>query len=88
MLKLYQQTVNSKIELNGIGLHNGLNVNLTINPAKENFGIKFRRVDKEKENLIEANYQNVIEPVLCTKIKNKVKKIIFFASLQKLNIPQ
>ena len=70
MLKIYQHTINSRIELNGIGLHNGLNVNLAINPAEANFGIKFCRIDKDKENLIEANYQNVIEPVLCTKIKN------------------
>ena len=71
MSKIYQQTLNNKIELSGIGLHSGLNVNLTIKPAEENFGIKFCRVDTDKENLIEANYANVIEPVLCTKIKNQ-----------------
>jgi len=70
MHKDYQQTINSKIKLSGIGLHNGSNVNLTIRPAEENFGIKFSRVDVDKENLIEANYQNVVEPILCTKIKN------------------
>tara|TARA_B100000963_G_scaffold294698_1_gene265402 strand:+ start:17738 stop:18658 length:921 start_codon:yes stop_codon:yes gene_type:complete len=71
MSKICQQTLNNKIELSGIGLHSGLNVNLTIKPAKENFGIKFCRVDTDKENLIDANYANVIEPVLCTKIKNQ-----------------
>ena len=70
MHKDYQQTINSKIKLSGIGLHNGSNVNLTIRPAEENFGIKFSRVDVDKENLIEANYKNVVEPILCTKIKN------------------
>ena len=45
MHKDYQQTINSKIKLSGIGLHNGSNVNLTIRPAEENFGIKFSRVD-------------------------------------------
>ena len=70
MHKNYQQTINSKIKLSGIGLHNGSNVNLTIRPAEENFGIKFSRVDIDKENLIEANYKNVVEPILCTKIKN------------------
>ena len=65
-----QKTINDKIKFQGVGLHNGINVNLTVKPASENFGIKFCRTDISKENLIEANYQNVVEPVLCTKIKN------------------
>ena len=65
-----QKTINDKIKFQGVGLHNGINVNLTVKPASENFGIKFCRTDVSKENLIEANYQNVVEPVLCTKIKN------------------
>jgi len=65
-----QKTINDVIKLYGVGLHNGINANLTIKPASENFGIKFCRTDIDKENLIEANYQNVVEPILCTKIKN------------------
>ena len=65
-----QKTINDIIKFQGVGLHNGINVNLTVKPASENFGIKFCRTDVNKENLIEANYQNVVEPVLCTKIKN------------------
>ena len=71
MLTYYQKTLNNTINFKGVGLHNGKNVNLTVKPAEENFGIKFCRVDIDKENLIEANFQNVVEPVLCTKIKNK-----------------
>ena len=65
-----QKTVNDTIRLSGIGLHNGVKANLTVKSARENFGIKFCRTDLDKENLIEANYQNVVEPILCTKIKN------------------
>ena len=65
-----QKTINDTIKFQGVGLHNGINVNLTVKPASENFGIKFCRTDVSKKNLIEANYQNVVEPVLCTKIKN------------------
>ena len=65
-----QKTINDTIKFQGVGLHNGINVNLTVKPASENFGIKFCRTDVSKENLIDANYQNVVEPVLCTKIKN------------------
>ena len=65
-----QRTINEEIKLSGVGLHNGLNANLIVKPASENFGIKFCRIDIDKNNLIDANYQNVIEPVLCTKIRN------------------
>ena len=66
-----QKTINDTIKLYGVGLHNGINANLTVKPADENFGIKFCRTDVDSENLIPANYANVVEPVLCTKIKNK-----------------
>ena len=65
-----QKTINETIKLYGVGLHNGINANLTVKPASENFGIKFCRTDVVNENLIEANYKNVVEPILCTKIKN------------------
>ena len=71
MLSSNQKTINQPIKLKGIGLHNGINADLIINPAEENFGIKFCRVDVNKNNLINANFKNVIEPILCTKISNK-----------------
>ena len=71
MLTPYQKTINKPIKLAGVGLHNGINADLVINPAKENFGIKFCRVDISENNLINANFKNVVEPILCTKISNK-----------------
>ena len=71
MFTAYQKTINRPIKLTGVGLHNGLNADLVINPAKENFGIKFCRVDLSENNLINANFKNVVEPILCTKISNK-----------------
>ena len=65
-----QKTLKDTVKLRGVGLHNGVIANLKIIPADENFGIKFCRTDVNKNNLIDANYQNVVEPVLCTKIKN------------------
>ena len=70
MSQYNQKTINNTITLYGVGLHNGIKANLIIKPAKENFGIKFCRIDIDQDNLIEANYQNVVEPILCTKIKN------------------
>ena len=71
MLSTNQKTINKPIKLNGVGLHNGINAELIIKPAAENFGIKFCRVDIDKNDLIPANFKNVIEPILCTKIANK-----------------
>ena len=71
MLTPFQKTINKPIKLFGIGLHNGVIADLLIKPAKENFGIKFCRVDIDKNDFISANFQNVIEPILCTKISNK-----------------
>ena len=71
MLSINQKTINKPIRLSGVGLHNGVNADLIIKPADENFGINFCRVDIDKNDLIAANFKNVIEPILCTKIANK-----------------
>ena len=71
MLSPNQKTINKPIKLTGVGLHNGIIADLVINPANENFGIKFCRIDISENNLISANFKNVIEPILCTKISNK-----------------
>tara|TARA_X000000368_G_C22965990_1_gene683170 strand:+ start:209 stop:1132 length:924 start_codon:yes stop_codon:yes gene_type:complete len=73
MLKTSQKTLNEPVELKGVGLHNGLGVNLLLKPSDVNTGIKFKRVDLDENNIIDANYNNVTSPVLCTKIENKNK---------------
>ena len=70
MLSSNQKTINKEFTLKGVGLHNGINAELTVKPAKENSGIKFCRIDLDKNDLISASYKNVVEPILCTKIKN------------------
>ena len=70
MLSQNQKTLNKVVRLKGIGLHNGINANLTIKPAEANSGINFCRVDIDSTKTIKASYQNVVEPILCTKIQN------------------
>jgi len=71
MAKNLQKTLKEPIEFEGVGLHNGIKVNLCIKPAEANTGIKFKRIDVDSDkNIIEANYKNVNSPILCTKIKN------------------
>jgi UDP-3-O-[3-hydroxymyristoyl] N-acetylglucosamine deacetylase/3-hydroxyacyl-[acyl-carrier-protein] dehydratase len=50
-----QTTLKSPIHISGVGLHTGANVNLTLNPAPENHGYKFRRTDLEGSPIIEAD---------------------------------
>ena len=71
MLKSKQKTLKEKIDLQGVGLHNGAEVNLTIRPSKPNTGIIFKRVDINSNNIIHANFKNVVEPILCTKLRNE-----------------
>ena len=42
----YQQTINKEFRLTGPGLHTGRTVTVTVKPASENFGIAFRRTDR------------------------------------------
>ena len=71
MVTVLQKTINDTIEFKGIGLHNGVKVNLTLKPAEDNSGIVFKRTDVDSEkSIIEASYKNVSSPILCTKIKN------------------
>ena len=66
-----QKTFKEPIEFEGIGLHNGIKVNLRLKPAEVNSGITFKRIDVDStKNTIEASYKNVSSPILCTKIKN------------------
>ena len=71
MLKSKQKTLKEKIDLQGVGLHNGAEVNLTIRPSKPNTGIIFKRVDINSNNIIHTNFKNVVEPILCTKLRNE-----------------
>ena len=71
MVAVLQKTIKDSIEFEGVGLHNGIKVNLSLKPAEANSGIKFKRTDVgSAKNIIEASYKNVSAPVLCTKIKN------------------
>ena len=65
-----QQTISNSISVKGIGLHTGNLVELTLEPAAVDNGIKFIRVDNKNDNVIEAIWSNVSETVLSTTISN------------------
>ena len=65
-----QQTLSKPIQINGIGLHSGLNISMKLMPAEADFGIKFYRTDLNSNNIIEAIWSNVSNTNLCTTISN------------------
>ena len=71
MLQDFQKTIKEPIQIEGVGLHNGLKVKLSLKPAEANSGIIFKRTDvDDSKSIIEANYKNVSSTALCTTIKN------------------
>lgn len=71
---LKQKTLKDSFSLSGKGLHTGLNLTVTFNPAPENHGYKIQRTDLEGQPIIDAIAENVTDTtrgtVLC---KNNVK---------------
>ena len=43
------------------GLHTGLNLTVTFNPAPENTGYKIQRIDVEGQPIIDAVAENVVD---------------------------
>lgn len=54
-----QKTLKGSFTLNGKGLHTGLPITITFNPAPENHGYKIKRIDLEGEPVIDAVAENV-----------------------------
>lgn len=58
-----QKTIKQAFTLSGKGLHTGLDIVLTFQPAPENHGIKIKRVDIENQPIIDALAENVTHTV-------------------------
>ena len=56
-----QKTLKGSFSLFGKGLHTGLNLTVTFNPAPENTGYKIQRIDLEGEPIIDAIAENVVD---------------------------
>tara|TARA_B110000967_G_C18852703_1_gene545501 strand:+ start:116 stop:1042 length:927 start_codon:yes stop_codon:yes gene_type:complete len=71
MLSTFQKTISDEITFKGVGLHSGLKTEVKIIPAANNHGIAFKRIDLEKNNIINANFKNVCSAKLCTTLQNE-----------------
>ncbi len=56
-----QTTLGGSFSLFGKGLHTGLSLTVTFNPAPENYGYKIQRIDMEDQPIIDAIAENVVE---------------------------
>ncbi|MBQ4352656.1 MAG: bifunctional UDP-3-O-[Prevotella sp.] len=56
-----QKTLKGSFSLFGKGLHTGLSITVTFNPAPENTGYKIQRIDLEGEPIIDAVAENVVD---------------------------
>ena len=56
-----QKTLKGSFSLCGKGLHTGLSLTVTFNPAPENTGYKIQRIDLEGQPIIQAVAENVVE---------------------------
>jgi UDP-3-O-[3-hydroxymyristoyl] N-acetylglucosamine deacetylase/3-hydroxyacyl-[acyl-carrier-protein] dehydratase len=69
-----QLTLKAPFTLSGKGLHSGLEITATFNPAPENHGYKFRRIDLPEQPVVDALAENVVSTVRGTVIgKNGVE---------------
>lgn len=71
---LKQQTLKGSFSLNGKGLHTGVKLTVTFNPAPEHHGYKIQRKDLDDQPIIDAVAENVVDTTRGTVlVKNGVK---------------
>ena len=71
----YQKTLKNKITLDGVGLHTGISVKLTLKPALEDTGYIFVRTDLKPAVEIPADVQYVINTDRGTNLEKDGAKI-------------
>lgn len=70
-----QKTLKQALSLKGKGLHSGIDVELTLNPAPENHGFVFKRTDLEGQPVIRALAENVTDTSRGTTLEENNAKV-------------
>lgn len=60
-MNIKQHTIIKPVTVSGVGLHTGVQANMTFLPAKPNHGIKFQRIDLEGKPVVDADVDNVVD---------------------------
>lgn len=67
-----QHTLKTPFTVTGVGLHSGQNITMSLYPARAGNGVVFVRTDvHDRDNLIPALWNKVIDTKLCTVVGNK-----------------
>lgn len=67
-----QKTLETSISCQGVGLHSGDKITMTLSPAETGSGITFIRTDLTgQDNVIPARFDNVADTRLCTVVANE-----------------
>lgn len=70
-----QHTIKKSVTLSGVGLHTGVEANMTFVPAPVGHGIKYQRVDLEGQPIIDADVDNVVDVSRGTSIEQNGARI-------------
>ena len=70
MTLLNQKTIKDTVNYQGVGLHSGKIVNISLRSSEPDTGIVFKRIDLDKDNLIYPSFTNVSNTSLNTTISN------------------
>jgi UDP-3-O-[3-hydroxymyristoyl] N-acetylglucosamine deacetylase / 3-hydroxyacyl-[acyl-carrier-protein] dehydratase len=70
-----QHTIKKSVTLSGVGLHTGVEANMTFLPAPVGHGIKFQRIDLKEQPIIDADVDNVVDISRGTSIEQSGARI-------------
>ena len=73
--QLFQTTIKNPITISGMGIHTGLSVSMTLEPAEPNTGIVFQRVDLPGQPTVKADCDFVTETRRSTTIEHNGAKV-------------
>lgn len=70
-----QQTLKSAVTLNGVGLHTGKYVTMTMKPANPGFGVRFQRIDMPGQPVVKADVDYVVDTSRGTTIEHNGARV-------------
>ena len=73
---LKQQTLKGSFSLNGKGLHTGVKLTVTFNPAPEHYGYKIQRIDLDDQPILDAVAENVVDTTRGTVLAKNVLQVM------------
>ncbi len=73
--QLFQTTIKEAIHISGVGIHTGLSVSMTLEPAEPNSGIVFQRTDLPGQPTVKADVDFVTETKRSTTLEHNGAKV-------------